>query len=434
MIHKINVFILSVLVALMPAYVFAASPSDVDIWLKEITKNVDSTGRTTSYTLDAQKRTIVNGTARDMSSKLLDYKPDRSAVGGVMHKRLTQAAVGGGVGLIGVAAVDVLLKGIGWIMEDGVYVKIRKGDPSSPDDPAVEYIYSTSLYPTQASTPSGLCKTQSIPSGWTSTHMEGGTYGFGYCLIDRSSTGLNNVKDQITRRPNPKFDPNAPSNPKDQKIPLTPQELADIMFGDYAGDPDSGIAPKNDGVHTGVQETMTADPNAGEGTKDKPSNPVSNDIDQKLDANPNKTTKDHKSTDSKGDEETTKEDGTKEQTKTETKTELPAFCNYAASLCQWLDWTQTPLDQSTEPTEIDTSKKRDVDDYGIDMDTTFNTSRFSINDQCPAPITSSINLNGTHSFTLSLEPVCDILSSIKPVLIGCGYLYAAFIVTGAARE
>ncbi|MDC5619107.1 virulence factor TspB C-terminal domain-related protein, partial [Acinetobacter baumannii] len=34
---------------------------------------------------------------------------------------------------------------------------------------------------------------------------------------------------------------------------------------------------------------------------------------------------------------------------------------------------------------------------------------------------------------LSLQPVCSILELAKPALIACSYIYAAYIVIGAAK-
>lgn len=419
LVYKINICLLSLIFAFAPAYVFAADTPE-DIWLREITKNVDSTGRTTGYTIDASKRTIVNGSARDMSSKLLDYKPQRSAVSGVMKKRLAQAAVGGGVVIIGAAAVDALLRGIGWIMEDGAYVKKRTpNNPVDPNDPSVEYLYyrDPGTNGKYYSTPEAAC--MEVAKYYGQTFISYDTL----CRMKRS-TG---TADQwsLDKKKNINYDPNAPKNPNEQKIPITDSELEDIMFGDYQGDPDSNIQPKNDGQHTGVQETMTADPNAGEGTKDKPSNPVTEDIDQNLDANPNKTTKDYNSTDTKGTEETTKADGTKEQTNTDTRTELPAFCNYAASLCAWMDWTQkdeNQTDQEIQKEELNISAQPD-------------TTRVNFGSNCPAPLQGSYSMLGrSFSVSYSWDPACEVASNFKPAVVGCAGLAAIYIVLGINRK
>ncbi|MFW6574175.1 virulence factor TspB C-terminal domain-related protein [Acinetobacter baumannii] len=126
---------------------------------------------------------------------------------------------------------------------------------------------------------------------------------------------------------------------------------------------------------------------------------------------------------------------------------FPVFCDWAPSVCQaanaainfpklfvekfqkWDDW----LNRETKPytadeTKIDTEDKRTFD-FSV-----FNTNRFSVDDKCPTPEPQTITvLNVTTTFTLSLQPVCSILELAKPALIACSYIYAAYIVIGAAK-
>ena len=126
---------------------------------------------------------------------------------------------------------------------------------------------------------------------------------------------------------------------------------------------------------------------------------------------------------------------------------FPVFCDWAPSVCQaanaainfpklfvekfqkWDDW----LNRETKPytadeTKIDTEDKRTFD-FSV-----FNANRFSVDDKCPTPEPQTITvLNVTTSFTLSLQPVCSILELAKPALIACSYIYAAYIVIGAAK-
>jgi hypothetical protein len=55
--------------------------------------------------------------------------------------------------------------------------------------------------------------------------------------------------------------------------------------------------------------------------------------------------------------------------------------------------------------------------------------------QCPAPIEHTIELSGiSTSFSFDLKPLCDVLEMARPALVGCSYLYAAYIVIGAVRN
>ncbi|ENE6679886.1 virulence factor TspB C-terminal domain-related protein [Acinetobacter baumannii] len=126
---------------------------------------------------------------------------------------------------------------------------------------------------------------------------------------------------------------------------------------------------------------------------------------------------------------------------------FPIFCDWAPTVCQaanaainfpklfvekfqkWDDW----LNRETKPytadeTKIDTEDKRTFD-FSV-----FNANRFSVDDKCPTPEPQTISVLGvTTSFSLSLQPVCSILELAKPALIACSYIYAAYIVIGAAK-
>lgn len=431
LVPKLITSLLIIYLGFLPAISFAALDK-YDRWMiQSLEENVDSTGRTTSARLNAIKRTTVQGSAREIQS-IIDYAPKKPMVANVMKKRLTQAAVGGGVGLIGVAAVDALLKGIGWIMEDGVYVKMK--DPEgSGDDLNCQKIFSLDLrnetikacQPSDAA--SRLCEGlkrngSSDLTGSVSSYELVGDRVSVKCATTSGGTSNKSISRSINRD----YDPNKVD--EKTKIPITDSELADIMFGDYQGDPSANIAPHNNGDWTGVKETTTADPNAGEGTKDNPENEVTKDIDRELENNPNKKTKDiGTESNSKGKEETTKEDGSKEQTETESTTKLPAFCNYAAFLCKWIEWTQEDTTDDEEEIEIEKEE--------IDIPNSFDQNKVNFGSQCPSPLSSSYSLLGrSHSVSYSFDSVCDVAVKLKPAVVGCAGIAAVYIVLGINRK
>jgi len=132
---------------------------------------------------------------------------------------------------------------------------------------------------------------------------------------------------------------------------------------------------------------------------------------------------------------TTNPDGStsiKTETSTQTKpnpetSKLPLACEYLAFLCEWTNWTKEKPDPDNEK-EIEV-KQQDFDS------SVFRKDRFNVSDQCPAPVTHSLTVTGiTTDFSFDLQPICDVFSMSKPVLIACSYLYAAYIVIGAARN
>ncbi len=156
-------------------------------------------------------------------------------------------------------------------------------------------------------------------------------------------------------------------------------------------------------------------------------------------------------------ETTTLPDGstsTKNETSTQTKpkpetTELPAFCDYAATLCTWInrdtehkadekslwekitdwfDWTKEEPDSDNSDNEVDVQKPEEFDT------SVFKKDRFTVSKSCPVAETHTISLSGISvDFSFDLTPICTVLEFARPALVACSYLYAAYIVIGAAR-
>mgnify|MGYP003375631741 CR=1 FL=1 len=110
-----------------------------------------------------------------------------------------------------------------------------------------------------------------------------------------------------------------------------------------------------------------------------------------------------------------------------TQTEIPRACEWFSTLCDWLEWTkQDP--ENTEPDPVEIQEK--------DFDTAvFSKDRFSVSRSCPLPEVHSLTITGhTVQFSFDLTPVCTVAELARPALIACSYLYAAYIVIGAARN
>jgi len=110
-----------------------------------------------------------------------------------------------------------------------------------------------------------------------------------------------------------------------------------------------------------------------------------------------------------------------------TQTEIPRACEWFSTLCDWLEWTkQDP--ENTEPDPVEIQEK--------DFDTAvFSKDRFSVSRSCPLPEVHSLTITGHPvQFSFDLTPVCTVAELARPALIACSYLYAAYIVIGAARN
>lgn len=104
------------------------------------------------------------------------------------------------------------------------------------------------------------------------------------------------------------------------------------------------------------------------------------------------------------------------------KFELPAFCDWATKVCEFIDWTQT--DDNDKDTELDIPEPKTPT---IDTNIRFNG-------QCPADMIISGNIFGQQiSFTLfEWAKFCEILAMIKPIIIAMAS-YGAFKIVGGVN-
>lgn len=155
-------------------------------------------------------------------------------------------------------------------------------------------------------------------------------------------------------------------------------------------------------------------------------------------------------------ETTTNPDGstsTKTETSTQTKpkpetTDLPAFCDYAASLCTWMnrdtehkadekslwekitdwfDWTKEEPDHKDEDTKVDVSEI-DIPDV--------KTNLFNASGQCPPDFSYPFPLptGGTYNITYSYLGVCEWFGKLYYINVTCGWIVAYMIVVGRGEK
>lgn len=109
--------------------------------------------------------------------------------------------------------------------------------------------------------------------------------------------------------------------------------------------------------------------------------------------------------------------------------ELPAFCNYAAKLCDWLDWTQ-------EDKELEEAEKEEPEEFDIG---TIDKNRFRANGQCPAPIQvneSVRSLGKSVDFDLTIEwtQICNVAEDTSPLVLLISTITGLLILVGGGRS
>lgn len=140
---------------------------------------------------------------------------------------------------------------------------------------------------------------------------------------------------------------------------------------------------------------------------------------------------------------------------TNIKLEFPAFCGWAPTVCEaaqtvisfpitltgWWNtanqkadsWAQS-ISQAwaefndTPPKNEDTELEIEQPEIEVDTDINFGGA-------CPAPLSTSFSMFGsTHTMEFSFDPVCEIASFIKPVVVSISAFSAALIIGGIRTE
>ncbi|WP_333640390.1 virulence factor TspB C-terminal domain-related protein [Acinetobacter johnsonii] len=244
-----------------------------------------------------------------------------------------------------------------------------------------------------------------------------------------------------------------PKSPEGTDPSFGPNEITDEMMNNYMEHRNANLQnPYTTTIGDSTQTDTTQNP---EGTKtNTKTNPDGSKTETKTDTKVNPDTGEITTTVT---ETTTNPDGstsTKTETSTQTKpkpetTDLPAFCDYAASLCTWMnrdtdhkadekslwekitdwfDWTKEEPDSDNSDNEVDTKEPEKFDTA------VFKKDRFNVSKSCPVAETHTITLSGISvDFSFDLTPICTVLEFARPALVACSYLYAAYIVIGAAR-
>lgn len=106
---------------------------------------------------------------------------------------------------------------------------------------------------------------------------------------------------------------------------------------------------------------------------------------------------------------------------TPSQTDWPDFCNWATTVCEFMEWARaedTPSDNPEVPWEEEPPTQSDWSS-GLGGGT------------CPAPFQISVSLGGqvaTPEF--SYQPICDFATTMRPVVIALATILAAMIISG----
>ena len=474
MIRRINVFLLSLIIAFAPVYLISNAYAGTPKWVLDyikVDKQINEKKRLKAHLI---KQVNDAGTKKTINA-VVETVPTASKVGSAMIKRIHSPAA-----VVGVAAVTSLLNGIGWVMEEGTFVKKVVQEPDQGDaGPEIEYCW----FGNSSGINSGCFvgaeqaarhECSHFGASFKEIYYRSNTYTYAGCLLPGDEFAVT-----LISAPNPKYDPNEEPEPEIKTFPLTAALLGAAMLGDGYKDPDPNF--DNDTVNTGdwngVEDAYKEDPSGlgnelndsledkAERAKPTPDNepaPIgSPDYDKEPvseDDNDRKWDEDGNEGKTENTEKTDPETGDKTS---EGKFTLPKFCDWAFTVCEWYeDWQESDkklhdhLDETAqhqseektfwssvrswfdwtkedpEQTPVDPYEIQNEDDSQL-LDQMQSVS-FNSASYCPADVQIPVNFSGLGrtSLTLSYAPLCQIATQIKPVVIMMGWILSAYIVTG----
>ena len=463
MIHRINVFLLSLIIAFAPVYLISTAYAATPKWVLDYIKAEKQINEKKRLKAQLVKQINDSGTKKTITA-VVETVPTASKVGSAMIKRIHSPA-----GVVGVAAVTSLLNGIGWVMEDGTYVKKIPIE----NERNCEFLFT--VYGKE-----NICREEIAPAANEYYKKLGvpnpGCYLRGteqFPTVD--CTGLGGTVGSPTGKPNPKYN----KEPETKTVPLTGALLGAAMMGDGYQDPDPNFDNDtvNTGDWTGVEDAYREDPSGlgnelndsledkAERAKPTPDNEPAPIGDPRYDKEPTSDNDNDRKWDEDGNEgkteNTEKTDPETGEKTTEGSFTLPKFCDWAFTVCEWyedwqesdqklhdhldetaqhqteeksfwdsvrswFDWTkEEPEQPPVEPYEIQNEDDSQLLDQMQSV--SFNSASY-----CPADVQIPVNFSGlgSTSLTLSYAPLCQIATQIKPVVIMMGWILSAYIVTG----
>ncbi|MFZ5961280.1 virulence factor TspB C-terminal domain-related protein [Pseudomonas knackmussii] len=91
-------------------------------------------------------------------------------------------------------------------------------------------------------------------------------------------------------------------------------------------------------------------------------------------------------------------------------------CELVPTLCKWSEWTK----------EEDLPDKEELPTQEVEKPSAVSVGPGGA---CPAPVNIDVSMGAAHSsFEWSYQPTCDLMSMLSPIVRGCGFLVAAFIL------
>lgn len=434
-----NLFLfLLLLIILICTHTYAAN--DLDDWNGNVSKEVRQklNNDTTTYkTLSSVKATAEQSSSKYTDSvtrsgskvgvtidalKVPTSKTDIAKAFLARHKgAIKNVAKGGAYTFVGSAALGALIKGIGWVIDEGGKITKQEINTTCKSDGSdcqySEYIYESTRIPDfqYFSNIDSLCiAVQNYLKRYDNCYLLGGTTpylenwgGIGHRYKNQNYTQSSSaptaevsdtqfqqaIQDQLTNAPNSDLSNQLATHA------YTLQDSSGKATDSLAkADTTSGI---NDTAKTLVDAAKTAIAN---------------------DANPqNAKLTSGSSGKSETETETKNEDGsTGEPSKSSTNFQLPSFCDWASYVCEFIDWVKEDPEQP-ESIELPTTEL---------TERSFVENLFKVTASCPPDNTLTLPLphGPVFTYTFTYTRFCSYLDLISYIFVAVAYYWAASIV------
>ncbi|MBF7686586.1 hypothetical protein I2F17_12235 [Acinetobacter sp. B10A] len=390
--------------------------SNTSTTYKEIS-NVDVKPGTQTVSASYSDSIVKDGTRQGLTIEAVEVQASKAEAAAELAKRWGKRALWGANAVwLGAEVVGGLLKAVDYVMDPNNNTikpkeRIECGD-NGEFCPNLEYVYSGETRSQYYADKEKLCSVISNNKPYSLQTLSPTAW---YC---RPSTGGILL---ITLRKNPSYKSSATS--QSQEI-TTAEQLQKILTEALSkADQQQQIKAIKDAytpidTTTGQATTSVAQATNNQGLNTTMQNIIST-AQSQLANNPDSATSNSGST-STGTTTTTNPDGT---TSTSTSSfQLPAFCSWATTICQFIDWFKKDPQIENEPQlQIDELK---IEKYKMEEHAKFNAT-------CPFKAeTESIPFGsvGSMVFTKDLTPFCDYASDAKPFVVSLGHLGAIFFL------
>ncbi len=474
MLKKILCYLISFFIFYTPFFAHAASNQEK--WNNARNQEIRNTiGQNATYGNNSGRITVRN---YDATKKMVEASLSRSAtvngskasveaavkvpvnLGKVAATTAKRLARGGVAGMLGGAAVEALIDGAGWIIENGKIVKIIPGSSNCNDISCSPYptLYSSENTYDEAvrrgrlfSTAEGACSVMISQNNGVFKSVDT-SVNPPRCYF---TVGATTYSGDIYRVSNQNYNPNDTSQPR--TVPVSNDDLAnEIQKKSDAGDANAQQIIKDayqavDALGKATKDLGAAVDGLNDAVKDltdafdkivKSDDPIST---GNTDTVPTITTGSEASSDT--DTQNKDKDGNNTGSSNSTSNfQLPAFCDWAADNCEWhqedkkhqadqktfwdkvTDWFSWTKDESDLPDRDDT-------DLNITTDFEEKTVTLNVSAQCPAPTYETVVLHGVTSQvkTSDYSFICSLDWLIKPFVIGFSMVTACFILLGFQR-